>query len=215
MTKKFWPVLISLVVILAALCLLRVSSFKVTEQNVIALLQAQQSFASIKFFQIISDYGKYINIGVPAIVLLMGVVHKRKDFIQKGLIILLAMALSGIIAQSIKRTVKEPRPYEVDARITQYSVGGSNSFPSGHTAETVAATMGIALVLFRTPLSIVISMIWALLMMSSRIVLGVHNFTDIIGGFVTASIGLWIVYSLFEKYWPIPIPSSPSRLSRN
>jgi len=215
MRKKFWPVILSLAVILTALCLLRISSFKEAEQNIIAALQQQQSPSTIKFFQIISDYGKYINIGIPAIFLIVGLILKKKEFIRNGLIILLAMALSGIIAQTIKRTVKEPRPYEVDARITQYSVGGSNSFPSGHTAETCVAMLGCALILFRTPVSIVLSIFWALLMMSSRIVLGVHNFTDVAGGFITACLGLYLVNSLFDRYWKRNHESEARRAGSN
>ena len=114
------------------------------------------------------------------------------------------MGLSGIIAQSIKRTLKEPRPYEVDSRITQWSVGGSNSFPSGHTAEVTVATLGFALILFRTPVSMIISIIWALLMMSSRIILGVHNFTDILGGITAGCLSLLIMREIFDKVWKDP-----------
>ncbi len=186
MKRKFWLITLSLLLILAALCLLRLSGFKQNEQDVIASLQNIQSPGSIMFFQIISDYGKYINLGIPAIFLVTGLLTKRKIFVRNALIILLGMAVAGSVAQSIKRTVKEPRPYEVDTRIKQWSVGGSNSFPSGHSAEVSAAMLGLSLLLYRTPLTIVLCVAWTLLMMLSRIVLGVHNFTDITGGFVTA-----------------------------
>ncbi|NOT76739.1 MAG: phosphatase PAP2 family protein [Cyclobacteriaceae bacterium] len=202
MKRNFWLITGALIILLAALCILRVSPFKLYEQDIIASLQSQQSPTSITFFQIISDYGKYINIGIPAIFLIIGLWLKKKNYTRNALIVLLAMAFSGIIAQSIKRTVKEPRPYEVDSRITQYSVGGSNSFPSGHTAETSVAALGFMILLFGTPRSRAASIPWMIIMMMSRIVLGVHNFTDIIGGFVTACLGLYVVYNLFEKYAP-------------
>ncbi len=191
---------LSLTIVLTTLCLLRVSSFKQTEQDVIASLQSYQSPGSIHFFQVISDSISFISLGIPALCVIIGLTKKNKVFARKGLIVLLGIALAGSISATIKRTVKEPRPYEVDARIKQLSVGGSNSFPSGHTAEVSAAALGFTLLLFRTPLSIILSVIWALLMMSSRIVLGVHNFTDIAGGFITGCLGLLIVYSLFERF---------------
>ncbi len=200
MKKKFWLITLLLIAVLGALCLLRLSTFKQNEQDIIASLQAMQSSGSVKFFQIISDYGKYINLGIPVIFLFTGIITKRKVIARNALIILLGMALSGIIAQSIKRTIKEPRPYEVDTRITQWSVGGSNSFPSGHTAEVSAAMIGITVLLYRTPVTIVLCILWTLLMMLSRIVLGVHNFTDIAGGFVTGCLGLFVVYGLFERF---------------
>ncbi len=201
MQRKFWPLLVALMILLTGLGWLRVSIFKEKEQNVIAELQAGQSPSSIQFFQTISDYGKYINLGIPALFLVMGLVMRKNDFARKGLLILLAMGLSGIISQSIKRTLKEPRPYEVDSRITQWSVGGSNSFPSGHTAEVTAATLGFTIILFRTPLSILLSVVWALLMMFSRIVLGVHNFTDILGGIVVGCLGILVMQKIFDRLW--------------
>jgi len=200
MKKNFWPWLIILVFLLAGLGILRVSAFKVSEQDIIASIQSAQTSSSVLFFQIVSDYGKYINLGIPAIFLLIGIALKRKDFARKGLIILLAMGVSGVIAQSIKRTLKEPRPYEVDNRITQWSVGGSNSFPSGHTAEVTAAMLGFTILLFRTPVSVILCSLWALLMMSSRIVLGVHNFTDILGGIVAGCIGFLVVQKVFAHF---------------
>lgn len=200
MKKRFVLILSALMIVLAALCLLRLSSFKENEQDAIASLQANQSTYSIKFFQIISDYGKIINLGIPALFLLIGLAQKKKDFVRNGLMILLAMALAGVISQTIKRTVKEPRPYEVDTRITQWSVGGSNSFPSGHTAEVTVATLGFSLILFRSSVIMILSIIWALMMMLSRIVLGVHNFTDIAGGIVVGCIGLLVMQRLYEQF---------------
>ena len=41
--------------------------------------------------------------------------------------------------------------------------------------------------------------------MFSRIVLGVHNFTDILGGMAIGCIGLLIVHQVFEKF-PLKSP---------
>ncbi len=197
---NFWVALAALVIILAALLWLRLSPLKLKEQDIMSQLQAWQTPFSLRFFQIISDYGKFLNIGVPVVFLITGLMMKKKTFIRNAFMILLAMGLSGIIAQTIKRTFREPRPYEVDARITQWSVGGSNSFPSGHTAEVTAAMLGFALILFRTPLATVFCLTWAIVMMLSRIVLGVHNFTDIAGGLVTGCIGFLLIRQIFGYF---------------
>jgi undecaprenyl-diphosphatase len=200
MKKKSWFILSALVVVLIGLGILRTSSFKEKEQNIIAELQAAQSPSSIKFFQVVSDSISFISLGIPAVFLITGLVKRNKDFTRKGLLILLSIALAGLIGAVIKRTVKEPRPYEVDSRITQWSVGGSNSFPSGHTAEASVAALGFSLILFRTPISVVLTVMWALLIMLSRIVLGVHNFTDILAGIVVGCIGLLIMQNIFERF---------------
>ena len=198
--KKFWLTFTALVIVLIGLGFLRTSSFKEKEQNAIAELQASQSPSSVRFFQGVSDSISFISLGIPAIFLITGMVKKNRDYARKGLMILLSIALAGAISATIKRTVKEPRPYEVDSRITQWSAGGSNSFPSGHTAEVSAAALAFSLILFRTPVIIVLSVIWALLMMLSRIILGVHNFTDILGGFVVGCLGLLIMHTIFKRF---------------
>jgi membrane-associated phospholipid phosphatase len=200
MSKKFWLTLGAMLIILAVLGFLRVSSFKETEQGIIADMQASQSPNSIWFFQSISDTISFVSLGIPALFVITGWARKNPSFVRKGVMIMLSIALAGAICATIKRTVREPRPYEVDARIKQWSVGGSNSFPSGHTAEVSAAALAFSFILFRTPTSIILSVIWALLMMFSRIVLGVHNFTDIMGGFVAGCIGLYVMNAVFNRF---------------
>ena len=205
MNKNSWFRLVALVIIVIGLAFYRVSPNKVKEQNIIAEIQLHQSPVSIRFFQLVSDSISFFSLGIPAIFLVSGLVKKRKIWVRNALIILLGISLGGLISAVLKRTIREPRPYEVDARITQWSVGGSNSFPSGHTVEATAAAIGFSTILFRTPISIGLSVIWALTIMFSRIVLGVHNFTDILGGLAIGCIGLLIVHQVFEKF-PLKSP---------
>lgn len=200
---KHWLLLSFLVIALTALAFLRISTFKVEEQNVIASLQARQSEGSITFFQVVSDSISFVSLGIPALFVAFGLVKKRKELTRSGLLILLSIALAGSISAVIKRTLKEPRPYEVDSRIKQLSVGGSNSFPSGHTAEASAAALGFMLILFRNRLSMFLSVIWAGTIMLSRIVLGVHNFTDILAGIAVGSMGLLLMNAIFKKWWKV------------
>ena len=205
MNKNSWFRLVALVIVVIGLAFYRVSPNKVKEQNIIAEIQLHQSPGSIHFFQLVSDSISFFSLGIPAIFLVSGLIKKRKVWVRNALIILLGISLGGLISAVLKRTIREPRPYEVDARITQWSVGGSNSFPSGHTVEATAAAIGFSMILFRTPISIVLSVIWALTIMFSRIVLGVHNFTDILGGMAIGCIGLLIVHQVFEKF-PLKSP---------
>lgn len=198
MKPRFWILLVFLSGVVAALAFHRVSESKVIEQDLIVELQIRQTPASVRFLQLVSDSINYFSLGIPAIALALGLTFKRKMWVRHALIIMLGIALGGLISATIKRTIREPRPYEVDNRIAQLSVGGSNSFPSGHTVEATAAAVGFSVLLFRTPLSVILSASWALLIMYSRIVLGVHNFTDILAGVTIGCIGLLVVYNLFK-----------------
>jgi undecaprenyl-diphosphatase len=198
MKSSFWFLLILLATLVTTLGIYRVSENKTTEQNLITELQLRQTPGSVRFFQLVSDSISYFSLGIPAIALSIGLIRRKKIWVRHALIILLGIALGGSISAIIKRTLKEPRPYEVDQRIAQLSVGGSNSFPSGHTVEATAAAVGFSTLLFRVPISVVLSVAWALMIMFSRIVLGVHNFTDILAGAAVGCMGLLIVYRLFE-----------------
>lgn len=203
MKSSFWTVLFLLIAVVIALGFYRVSENKAKEQNIITELQVRQTPGSVHFLQVVSDSISYFSLGIPALALGAGLVLKRKIWVRHALIILLGIALGGTVSAVIKRTIKEPRPYEVDKRIAQLSVGGSNSFPSGHTVEATAAAVGFTTLLFRTPVSAVFSFAWAFLIMYSRIVLGVHNFTDILAGATIGCMGLLIVYRLFQLR-PLP-----------
>lgn len=198
MKSSFWLLLFILAALVTALGFYRVSENKATEQNLITELQVRQTPGSVRFLQLVSDSISYFSLGIPAMALGAGLVLRRKIWVRHALIILLGIALGGSVSAVIKRTIKEPRPYEVDKRIAQLSVGGSNSFPSGHTVEATAAAVGFTTLLFRTPISAVLSFAWAFMIMFSRIVLGVHNVTDILAGAAIGCMGLLIVYRLFE-----------------
>ncbi|MBL7851428.1 MAG: phosphatase PAP2 family protein [Cyclobacteriaceae bacterium] len=198
MKSSFWLILVLLVSLVTALGVYRVSENKTTEQKLIRELQLMQTPASVRFLQLVSDSISYFSLGIPALAIAAGLIRRKKAWVRHALIILLGIALGGSVSAVIKRTVKEPRPYEVDKQIAQLSVGGSNSFPSGHTVEATAAAVGFSTLLFRTPVSAILSAAWALSIMFSRIVLGVHNVTDILAGAAIGCMGLLIVYRLFE-----------------
>jgi undecaprenyl-diphosphatase len=200
MKLKFWPILILLLTSLFLLAWWRTSPQAARENHIIASWQANQTPASIHFFQIVTDSISFISIGIPAIFLFTGLISKKADLTRKGLLVLLCIGLAGLLSYAVKRTLQVPRPYEVDTHITKWSGGTNNSFPSGHTTEATAAAIGFYLVLFRTRLSLLLGAAWAILIMFTRIILGVHSFSDILGGIVIGSMGFLIMRAIFQHY---------------
>ena len=110
----------------------------------IAWLQSIGSTTEIKFLQFISDSITFFSLGVPLVIAIwMGFIGEKKKSGFSFLYVGLSIAVAGLISYIIKNIGLVPRPYEVDPRIVQWSVGGGFSFPSGHTTEAFASATAL------------------------------------------------------------------------
>ena len=142
-------------------------------------------------FIFITNSAAAIAFAAPIILLLIA---KKKNLLglrREALMILIPVALSAIISNVLKYVFDTPRPFEVYSFIHKLSVGGSPSFPSGHTADAFAFAVALSLV-YQKWYFIVPALIWASLVGYSRMYLGVHFPTDVVGG---ALIGTACSYS--------------------
>jgi membrane-associated phospholipid phosphatase len=149
--------------------------------------------------QFISDSITFVSFGVPLAMLIWGErgTSKKKSrlsFLYVGL----SIGVAGLVSYLIKKTTSIPRPYEIDARITQWSVGGGYSFPSGHTTEAFASAIAI-IFLYRDPRLGIPMLLWATTVAFSRIYLGVHYPFDILGGILIALTVTFFMRSLFQQ----------------
>jgi len=165
------------------------------ELNLIAWFQANSSTFSIGFFQFITDYVDVISVGIPVILLIVAFVKRNKSLREKAFFILLSVALAGLLSNSVKRVVREPRPYEVDSRIHQWSGGGGYGFPSGHASDAVAAAAAFSLLWPEWSIAIPF-FCWAFVIMFSRIYLGVHDPGDVMAGMFIGILSSLFVFKI-------------------
>lgn len=151
-------------------------------------------FAPLDFIMItVSNYG------VPALVLCIAIqwwsftdrFHVRHAILSSGFSFILGLAINQIILLMIYRI----RPY--DAGITHLIIEPSAdwSFPSDHATASFAAITGIAI--HRLPVRATAILVLALLICISRIYVGTHYVTDVLGGVltgVTAALLVWVTY---------------------
>ena len=125
---------------------------------------------------------------------------------SRGVIITIIVFSSTLLNQALKIIIRRPRP-----DINPLAIERSFSFPSGHTMIMIVIG-GILLYLLwqekgsklkKIVLTIIISLV-ALTVMFSRIYLGVHYFSDIIGGITSGLLFLFISYYYYSFKYKVP-----------
>ena len=150
-----------------------------------------------KIMPIITSAG---NLGIIWIVISVLLITK-KDYRVLGQTILIALVITTIIGEGIiKNIVKRKRPfYGDDDKELLISRPITYSFPSGHTASSFA----VATVFIKTDNAASLEIILlACLIAFSRIYLGVHYPSDVIGGGIIGTLcGLITVMLFMSKFY--------------
>lgn len=133
------------------------------------------------FWIFITNSAAAIAFGIPSILFIHALLKKNKVSQSKALQLLIPVALSAILANILKYTFDLPRPYVVYPFIHKLSVGGSPTFPSGHTADAFAFAVAVSLMV-RKWIYMIPVLLWSLLVGYSRMRLGVHFPSDVMAG---------------------------------
>ncbi|MHA2501379.1 MAG: phosphatase PAP2 family protein [Candidatus Kariarchaeaceae archaeon] len=160
----------------------------------IAFFLSYEGFAR-KFFQVITLTGTaiiwWIGLGIWYAV---DPNHRHEAYSM--FIITTIMTIAVFLAKIL---VKRPRPEFKDDRYFSVSFDVF-SFPSGHA--TRAAYVSILMPLYAPELAL-LWYIWSLLMIVSRLVLGVHYISDIIAGLIFGSLSILLLSVLgIVPYFP-------------
>ena len=145
-----------------------------------------------KFITSLGDEG-YVWIAI-AIVLLF-VKNYRKVGLMVGASLLGSLVFNNML---IKNIVARPRPYRMIETLTiLIPEPGEYSFPSGHTSSSFAA--GVVLYLMLPKKYGIPAMVLAFLIGISRLYVGVHYPTDVLGGMVMGTLIATAVLKATEK----------------
>jgi len=160
--------------------------------NIIYTLSSIRSPVGVGIFSLVTDLGGAVVV-VPVAFFVCAMFWYRKELLYA--IGLFASLLGAELAKNIiKEIVMRPRP-----PVALHAVVENGwSFPSGHATEAMAlygfliyATWKFAPVQWRAPLTILFSAI-ILLVGFSRMYLGIHYPSDVIGGFAVGALFLWL-----------------------
>lgn len=161
--------------------------------NLLRSINASETEFKNGFFTFTSNTTYLVNISVPAVIGLKGILSHDKCLKQEALFMGGGLLLNIVLVQGMKRVIRRERPFTVYPDIIKRGDGGGYSMPSGHTASAfyTAATLS-----FWNPRWYVIlpSFAWASLVGYGRIYQGVHYPSDVVAGALLGTVTAWLTY---------------------
>jgi len=109
---------------------------------------------------------------------------------KAGLRLYLLYSVSGPLLDIFKLAFHAPRPYWVDSRVKELSGSGGYGMPSGHVQSAAVVWPFVAKTLGK-PWTWVMAIVCVLLVSVSRVYLGVHFITDVVGAWVIGAGLIW------------------------
>lgn len=144
-------------------------------------------------FSSVSTTARPFSITAPVLVYGIGMIEKNKSLKEKGIMMGASFFVATGISTTLKYAINRPRPYETYPDIDKVSVGGSPSFPSGHTSDAFSNATSLSLA-FPKWYVIVPSYTYATAVGYSRMHLGVHYPSDVIAGAIIGTSSAFLCY---------------------
>ena len=156
------------------------------------------------FFGVVTDLAPWIAFILPSLIMVYFFVRRNRTDAVKALSGLVAVSLAALTTTILKFWIDRPRPFVSFDFIEKLSVGGSPSFPSGHTTDAFAMAIVLTLLTRRWWIALP-AFFWAALVGYSRMHLGVHYPSDVLAGsligVIVAGVTFRVIDRKFRKAW--------------
>lgn len=149
-------------------------------------------------FLLITNTSSIICITITALTLFMSRIIDSAMLKLKGLQLLLTFLSSFIVIKLLKYLIGRERPYITYDFLNKIAQAESLSFPSGHTFEAFAYATAVMLA-FKSHWASFLVFIWAALVGLSRMTLGMHYLSDVLGGIALGVFTGYVVHVLYRK----------------
>ncbi|MDP4263088.1 MAG: phosphatase PAP2 family protein [Bacteroidota bacterium] len=197
--KTFLPGIILLLAVCFLGCASAVAQNNNIDYRILRAISHSRTEAKNHFFKDVSDATSYVNYSLPAVLLITAMIRHNKAGKQKALTILESQLLTAACTWGIKHVFDRPRPSENDPSFVPVVYELSASFPSGHTGESFATATAISLA-YPKWYVIIPAYAWAATVGYSRLYLGVHYPSDVLGGAVLGSGCAFLTYKI-NQWW--------------
>lgn len=158
-------------------------------------LQDNRTDSKTSFNKFLSGTATPISLGTPLTLWIAGMATKNKTLKKDALFTLESFAYSQALTFGIKAIVNKPRPHEADPTLIALKNAKNGSFPSGHTAEAFANATSLTLITKKWYVAVP-AYTWAYFVGHSRMYLGVHYPSDVVGGAVVGAGSSFLSYEL-------------------
>lgn len=152
----------------------------------------------LRFFEIVSWFGRPVWLGVA--VSIGAIFVWRRGRRRLAVYLVVTVVVGGLVDTAVKVLVDRPRPVVDHPVITAFG----KSFPSGH-AMSSTVTYGALLLAFlpalrgrRRIVAVAAAVLVVLLIGCSRLILGVHFLSDVVGGYILGVAWLALATAAFE-----------------
>jgi undecaprenyl-diphosphatase len=163
------------------------------DKSTLRELTEDRTAAHTTFYLGLSHTDNYICMAVPVGLFATGLITHDADMKKNALYVGESILVSTFITTALKNTIQRPRPFVNDPTIVPADVAGGYSFPSGHTSEAFATATALSIA-YPKWYVIVPSYLWATSVGYSRMYLGVHYPSDVLGGAIAGAGSAWLTY---------------------
>jgi undecaprenyl-diphosphatase len=143
------------------------------------------------FWRLTTQSAKPVSVGLPLSMLATGLLTKDKNLQDDALETLGTFAITTATTVTIKRIVNRPRPYQTYTDVYPDHFEEGRSFPSGHTSVAFGTAAALS-IQHKQWYVVVPAFAWATAVAYSRLYLGQHYPTDLLGGAITGAGSAWI-----------------------
>jgi membrane-associated phospholipid phosphatase len=168
-------------------------------------INSSSSPTADNIFHLLSNTNTEMNLAIPAGISITAIVQKDTEMFKNACIMVAASAFNAGLTFALKYAINRERPFNAyPSLFVKKTDAGDPSFPSGHTSSAFATATSFSLA-YPKWYVIVPSYLWAGSVAYSRLYLGAHYPSDVLGGIIVGSGCAYITYKankwLNKKYF--------------